>query len=232
MGERDFDKARTRLLEEIQEHAHETRAWTGRLRFPQPIVDAIAHVPRHAFVLPRDLDTAYLNRPRGIGHGQTISQPYIVAAMTDLLSLKPTDRVLEVGTGSGYQAAVLARLVAKVFSVEVIEPLATSARRRLESLGYANVWVRHGDGYGGWSERAPYDAVMVTAAPRAIPPALIEQLKPGGRIVVPVGRPDDTQTLYLGIKGGDGKLRTERVLPVAFVPMVPGTWSGRDGAGF
>ena len=217
-----FDEARRHLIDEIEAEALDTRSWTGRARFSERVMAALARVPRHAFVPPGEVSAAYVNRPLAIGHGQTISQPYIVAVMTDLLDLAATDRVLEIGTGCGYQAAVLAEVAGRVYSIEVIETLATAARRRLAELGYANVEARAGDGFQGWPEEAPFDAVMVTAAPPRIPGALVYQLKAGGRMVVPVGRARQTQTLLLGVKQADGTLKTRKTLPVAFVPMVEG----------
>src|SRR5512139_467223 len=161
------------------------------------VLEAMRTVPRHEFVPPPVRDDAYVDSPLPIGHGQTISQPYIVALMTELARPAPGDRVLEVGTGSGYQAAVLSRLVDKVFSVELVEPLAESAAATLRRLGYANVVVRNGDGYLGWPDEAPFDIIMVTAAPEAVPRALVAQLKPGGRMIVPVGRVYDVQDLQL-----------------------------------
>ena len=213
-------KEHRRLLDEIAAEARDTGSWTGRESFSAAVMEAMARVPRHEFVRDEDRIAAYVNRPLGIGHGQTISQPYIVAVMTDLLDLGPADRVLEIGTGSGYQAAVLAEVAARVYTVEVIEDLARAARARLRTLGYDNVEVMTGDGNAGWPEKAPFDAVMVTAAPRAIPEALVEQLKAGGRMVIPIGRVHWTQTLYLGVKGDDGRLRTSKTLPVAFVPLI------------
>ena len=218
-----YGEARRRLIEQIEAEALDTRTWTGRARFSERVMAALARVPRHAFVPPGDISAAYVNRPLAIGHGQTISQPYIVAVMTDLLDLAASDRVLEIGTGCGYQTAVLAEVAGRVYSVEVIEALATRARRRLADLGYANVEVRTGDGFQGWPEEAPFDAVMVTAAPPRIPATLAGQLKAGGRMVVPVGRQGETQTLVLGVKQADGTLKTRKTLPVAFVPMVKGT---------
>lgn len=217
------DEARQRLLAEIERDARETESFTGRRRFSDAVMAAMAAVPRHLFVRPGDEAFAYINRPREIGHGQTISQPYIVAVMTDLLDLEATDRVLEIGTGCGYQAAVLARLAGRVYSVETVRPLAEQARRRLQELGYDTVSVRHGDGYRGWPEEAPFDAVIVTAAPERIPEALCDQLKPGGRMVVPVGARSGPQVLKRGVKGEDGRVRFRSTLPVAFVPMVKGT---------
>jgi protein-L-isoaspartate(D-aspartate) O-methyltransferase len=183
---------------------------------------AMRTVPRHEFVPPRDRDRAYGDHPLPIGLGQTISQPYIVAYMTEVLQLTPDMRVLEVGTGSGYQAAVLAALGVRVFTIEIFEELAGSARHRLARLGYQRVTVRHGDGHFGWTEEAAFDAVIVTAAAGFIPPALTAQLKPGGRMVIPVGSVYGVQTLILVLKDADGELRTESLLPVRFVPMLEG----------
>jgi protein-L-isoaspartate(D-aspartate) O-methyltransferase len=177
-------------------------------------------VPRHAYVHEDDEVVAYLNRPLPIGHGQTISQPFIVALMTDLLDLEPRDRVLEIGTGSGYQTAVLAELAERVYSIEAVPELATRARLRLEAAGYRNIEIRAGDGRLGWPEAAPFDAILVTAAAKEIPPALIEQLKPGGRLVIPVGPVAGPQTLYRGVRERGGRFVCARLLPVAFVPLV------------
>ena len=222
MDQRDFTKARQSMISAIAADARETESWTGRRAFSPRVMAAITTVPRHAFVLEDDIASAYVNRPLGIGHGQTISQPYIVALMTDLLDLGETDRVLEIGTGSGYQAAILAELAGRVFTVEAIETLAETARRRLHGLGYDTVDVRTGDGYEGWPERYPFDGIIVTAAPKRIPEALIDQLRPGGRMVIPIGRPSETQNLRLGTKDDRGEFTTTSVLPVAFVPMVRG----------
>lgn len=189
----------------------------GRPHISPAVLDALRSVPRHEFVPPSLRDRAYENRPLPIGEEQTISQPYIVALMTDLLEPRPGHVVLEVGTGSGYQAAVLSRLVGRVHSIEVVEPLARSSAARLARLGYANVEVRHGDGYGGWPERAPFDAIIVTAGADHVPPPLLAQLKPGGRMVIPVGRGD--QELLLIEKRADGTVRRRSVLPVSFVPF-------------
>ena len=184
------------------------------------VLDAMRTVPRHEFVPEASRADAYLDSPLPIGHGQTISQPYIVALMTELARPSPTDRVLEVGTGSGYQAAVISRLVARVFSVELVEPLAASAATALRRLGYANVTVRSGDGYLGWPDEAPFDVILVTAAPEVVPAALVAQLRPGGRLVVPVGAVHDVQDLQLIEKDADGRVSTRSVIPVRFVPMV------------
>lgn len=216
----DFRVERQRLLAEIAEEAAATAAWTGRSRFADAVMAALDAVPRHRFVSQFEEWLAYLNRPLGIGHGQTISQPYIVALMTDLLDLEPTDRVLEIGTGCGYQAAVISRLCARVYSIEVVPELAEAASQRLARLGFENIEVRFGDGFEGWPEQAPFDAIIVTAAPREVPNALIDQLKPGGRLVIPVGEPGGSQTLCRAVKDDSGKLTMSPLLPVAFVPMI------------
>lgn len=214
---------RERLLAEIAADAADTGYLTGRSRFSERVFAALRAVPRHAFVAEGERALAYLNRPLGIGFGQTISQPYIVALMTELLDLQPGERVLEIGTGCGYQAAVLSRLCARVYSIEVVAELADAAAARLERLGFANVDVRVGDGFLGWPEKAPFDAVIVTAAPAAMPAALTDQLTVGGRIVIPIGPPGGTQVLYRGVKQADGRTELEGKLPVAFVPMVRGS---------
>jgi len=183
-------------------------------------LDAMRTVPRHEFVPRESRALAYGDHPLPIELGQTISQPYIVAYMTEVLQLRPGMKVLEVGTGSGYQAAVLAAIGVHVFTVEIFEPLATSARARLERLGYDNVTVRHGDGYLGWEDEAPFDAIIVTAAPDHIPPSLPDQLKEGGRLVIPVGAEYGIQYLMLGEKHADGSFTTRRLLPVRFVPLL------------
>ena len=188
------------------------------------VLDSMRKTPRHSFVPPDLKAYAYEDRPLPIGYGQTISQPYIVAKMTELLEPKGEHRVLEIGTGSGYQAAVLSPLVAQVYSIEIVEPLGTAARRRLDALGYKNIEVRVGDGYFGWPEKGPFDGIIVTAAANHIPPPLVEQLKPGGRMVIPVGNPFQTQTLMLVTKGSKGPhdLQVRNLMPVAFVPLVGG----------
>ncbi|TMH38357.1 MAG: protein-L-isoaspartate(D-aspartate) O-methyltransferase [Betaproteobacteria bacterium] len=205
------------MVAEIAAMARETGAETGRPRFGEAVMAAMGKVPRHRFVPALQDLFAYDNRPLPIGEGQTISQPYIVALMTDLLDPKPTDTVLEVGTGSGYQAAVLAELVAKVYTIEIVEALGLRARQVLAE--YRNVEVRVGDGYGGWPAAAPFDAIIVTAAPAAVPQPLIDQLKPGGRMVIPVGAASDVQHLLLMEKQSDGRTTTRRTLPVRFVPL-------------
>ncbi len=207
------------LLDDIRGEARDTRHLTGRPELDQRVMKAMGKVPRHAFV-PEELEySAYANRPLPIGHGQTISQPFIVALMTDLIRPDPDHVVLEVGTGSGYQAAVLATLVRQVYSLEIVEPLAELARLRLKRLGYDNVQVRAGNGHLGWPEHAPYDAILVTAAAPGIPPALVEQLKPGGTLVIPVGAPYFGQDLMVITKDDQGRVHDKCVLPVIFVPL-------------
>ncbi|QEG01000.1 Protein-L-isoaspartate O-methyltransferase [Stieleria maiorica] len=189
----------------------------GRDIRDQRILDAIRRVPRHRFVPPGSRGDAYADSPLPIGNGQTISQPYIVGLMTQLVDPQPEDRVLDVGTGSGYQAAVLAELVRDVYSIEIVEPLAREAAERLKTLGYQNIHVRHGDGYAGWPGEAPFDAIVVAAAPDHVPPALIEQLAPGGKLVIPIG--DRFQSLVLIEKQDDGSVTRRNVAPVMFVPM-------------
>lgn len=182
------------------------------------VLRAMGRVPRHRFVPAGLQDRAYADRPLPIGNGQTISQPYIVALMTQNLALQPGARVLEIGTGSGYQAAVLAELGAEVFSVEIKPALARQARQVLRELGYGSVQVRTGDGFHGWAEQAPFDAIVVTCAAETIPPPLVAQLCPGGRVVMPLGTTGDVQQLVLGIKQGE-RLRTRNIVPVRFVPL-------------
>jgi len=215
----DDDGCMQRLLDEIRDEVRDTRELTGRPVLDARVLEALRGVPRHMFV-PDDLQaSAYVNHPLPIGHGQTISQPYIVALMSDLIQPRAGDVVLEVGTGSGYQAAILARLVKQVYSLEIIEELAAQARVRLQRLGCDNVEVRAGNGRFGWPEHAPYDSIMVTAAAPRIPPALIEQLKPGGILVMPVGSRYLGQELLVLEKDALGGLEERRVLPVAFVPL-------------
>ncbi len=190
-----------------------------------PVVDdavlrAMRKVPRHLFVPEEHQNLAYEDRPLPIGHGQTISQPYIVAIMTELLKLESQHRVLEVGTGSGYQAAVLAEIAGEVYSVEIVESLAMLARERLAALDYRNVTVRAGDGYLGWPEYAPFDAIIATAAPKDVPQSLIDQLKPGGRMVLPVGPAWRTQMLKLVERHSDGSITRDNIMAVGFVPMI------------
>ncbi len=186
------------------------------------VLRAMRYVPRHRFVRPGDERRAYADRPLPIGHGQTISQPYIVAAMTSLLAVRPGDVVLEIGTGSGYQAAVLAEITDSVYTIEIIEPLGVQARDRLDALGYRTVRSRIGDGYFGWPEHPPFDGIVVTAAASHIPPPLLEQLKPGGRMVIPVGAPFQVQALMLVEKQPDGSVIQWNTGAVRFVPLTGG----------
>lgn len=183
------------------------------------VLQAMRKVPRHEFVPVRLYKRAYGDNPLPIGHGQTISQPYIVAYMTEQLDLAPGDRVLEIGTGSGYQAAVLAMIAREVVTIEIIGALAESAAVRLERLGFNNITAIHGDGYFGWPPRAPYDAIIVTAAAEHVPPPLVRQLKPGARMAIPVGQSGWTQNLLLVEKRSDGTIRTRNLMPVRFVPF-------------
>lgn len=221
-AEDTYAEARRRMVREIAEMAAETGAETGRPRLDARVMAAMAEVPRHRFVPPREVGLAYANRPLPIGHGQTISQPYIVALMTDLLGLKPGGKVLEIGTGSGYQAAVLAHLGAQTYSIEIIPALAEQGRENLIAAGYRQVQLRTGDGYYGWPEAAPFDAIIVTAAASHVPPPLVQQLKPGGRMVIPVGTAFLTQHLLLVVKQADGSVTTRQILPVRFVPLTGG----------
>ena len=191
----------------------------GDRPFTPETLAALGRTERHRFVPVAVRDAAYANRPLPIGHGQTISQPFIVALMTDLLQVGPGDRVLEVGSGSGYQAAVLAELDVTVFTLEIVEPLAVEAKARLASLGYDRVTVRHGDGYHGWPSEAPFDGIVVTAAASHIPPPLVDQLRPGARMVIPVGSRFHTQHLMLVEKAADGTPSVRQLLPVRFVPL-------------
>ncbi len=214
-----YAAARHAMLGDIARTTAETRTETGRAALSASVMEAMRRVPRHKLVPAGEEGSAYRNSPLSIGLGQTISQPFIVALMTDLLEVKPGDKVLEVGTGSGYQAAVLAELGARVFTVEIIDALGREAAARLRGLGYRTITTRIGDGYRGWPEAAPFDAIIVTAAPREVPPALLDQLKPGGKLVIPVGETGGAQNLYLMEKLADGKLMRRHVLAVRFVPL-------------
>lgn len=205
------ESARQQMLEEIR--------LSGPPHISESVLAAMDQVPRHKFVPAPYRIAAYKNRPLPIGEGQTISQPYIVALMTDLAGTDKDSVVLEVGTGSGYQAAVLARVTRQVYTIEIIDTLAKRAADTLQELGYDNVSVKSGDGYAGWPEHAPFDAIVVTAAPETVPQPLIDQLKPGGRLVIPVGPERRTQMLKVLIKGEDGHLETRDVIPVIFVPF-------------
>ena len=218
----DYAAQRARMVSEVEAMYAETRSETGLPAMSPAVRAALGKVERHRLVPAGEASRAYRNHPLPIGSGQTISQPYIVALSTDLLNPKPTDVVLEVGTGSGYQAAVLAEVVSRVYSIELIESLGKGAAKRLEELGYGNTEVRIGDGYKGWPERAPFDGIVVTAAAPHVPQALVDQLKPGGRMVIPVGGESEIQYLKLLVKRADGGVDEKRVLPVRFVPLVPG----------
>ncbi len=210
---------RMEMIREIEADVTATRRYTGRAQLDPRVMDAMRRIARHEFVPPDLRHRAYENRPQPIGDGQTISQPYIVALMTDLLEIESDHVVLEVGTGSAYQAAVLAELAERVYTIEIIEPLGRSAAARLERLGYDNVEPRIGDGYLGWPEQAPFDGIIVTAAASEIPPPLIDQLKPGGRMVIPVASGLMGEQLTLLTKSESGEIETREILPVRFVPL-------------
>ncbi len=212
------------MLRAIEIETRMTRGATGLSALRPEVLEAMASVPRHKFVPGYLKGQAYVNAPLPIGNGQTISQPFIVALMTDLLCPEPDDVMLEVGCGSGYQAAVLSQLVSKLYSVEIIPALAQDAAHRLKTLGYDNVEVRQGDGYHGWREHAPFDGIIVTAAASHVPKPLQEQLRPGGRLVIPVGLPYSVQELLVLEKESDGSFSSRDVLSVAFVPL-----TGSDG---
>jgi protein-L-isoaspartate(D-aspartate) O-methyltransferase len=228
-----YARERETLIAAIEEDVAATSHEIGRKALDPRVMDAMRRVPRHLFVPESQREHAYANRPLPIGYGQTISQPYIVALMTDLLEPGPGDVVLELGTGSGYQAAVLSGLVKRVYTIEIVPPLAASAKARLAKLGYRNVTVRQGDGYHGWPEHAPpevpraagadknlsFDAIIVTAAADHVPPPLVRQLKPGGRMVIPIGGPFLTQYLTVVEKDARGRVRSRQLLPVRFVPL-------------
>jgi protein-L-isoaspartate(D-aspartate) O-methyltransferase len=229
-GMRRIDE-RERMLREVEQDFAATAAATGLPQMGDRVREALRHVPRDAFVPPELAEAAYDNRPLPIGHGQTISQPFIVALMTELAAVQPDDAVLEVGTGCGYQTAVLARLARVVHSIEIVDALAAQARERLGALGVANVELHVGDGHLGWPAAAPYDAIVVTAAPPQLPPALVEQLEIGGRLVLPLGPLHEAQELWLVHKQADGTTARSRRLAVQFVPMTGGaTAAGASGS--
>jgi protein-L-isoaspartate(D-aspartate) O-methyltransferase len=211
---------RLEMVRTIEAIARESGGGATPTTLDAGVLAAMRRVPRHAFVPAALRKLAYADRPLPIGYGQTISQPYIVALMTDLLRLAPRARALEIGTGSGYQAAVLAELGHQVYTIEIVPGLAERAAKRLSDLGYLAVHVRQGDGYYGWPQAAPFDGIVVTAAASQIPPPLLEELKPGGRMVIPIGAAFLVQQLMLIEKLADGSIRTEALLPVAFVPLV------------
>jgi protein-L-isoaspartate(D-aspartate) O-methyltransferase len=214
---------RARMVAEVEAMYAETRAETGFAAMSPAVRAAMRKVERHRLVPASQAALAYRNHPLPIGSGQTISQPYIVALSTDLLDPQPDQVVLDVGTGSGYQAAVLAEIVKQVYSIEIVEALATTARRALGALGYRNIAVRTGDGYLGWPEHAPFDGIVVAAAAPRVPQALVDQLRPGGKMVIPIGATYGIQYLVLVTKRADGGIDERRVLPVRFVPLVPGS---------
>jgi len=218
----DFAAQRSRMVAEVEAMYGETKRETGLAAMSSAVRAALGKVERHRFVPPAQQAMAYRNHPLPIGNGQTISQPYIVALSTDLLRPEPQDVVLEVGTGSGYQAAVLAEAVKQVYSIELIEDLGRAAAARLAELGYRNVEVRVGDGYAGWPEKGPFDGIIVTAAAPRVPPALVSQLKAGGRMVIPVGGEGWVQQLKIVTKRADGGYDERDIIPVRFVPLVPG----------
>jgi protein-L-isoaspartate(D-aspartate) O-methyltransferase len=218
----DLAAARQLMVREIERTQRDVAEHTGSKTLDPRVLKVMAEVPRHLFVPKQHLAQAYDNRPLPIGHGQTISQPYIVALMTDLLRVAPGERVFEVGTGSGYQAAILAKLAGEIYSVEIIPPLGRQAAEVLARYGYDNVEVKVADGYYGWPEHAPFDAIVVTAAASHVPPPLVRQLKPGGRMVIPVGTSFLTQHLMLVEKEKDGSVTTRQILPVSFVPLTGG----------
>jgi protein-L-isoaspartate(D-aspartate) O-methyltransferase len=218
-GDDSYSAARQAMLEEIAADVRLTSEALDKQALDPRVLEAMATVPRHELVPDELRGVAYENRPLPIGHGQTISQPYIVAIMTDLLKFEPGQRVLEIGTGSGYQAAILGELGGEVYTIEIIEELGVQARRNLQRLGYSNIEARIGDGYYGWEEQAPFDAIVVTAAASHIPPPLIRQLKNGGRMIIPVGSRFMVQQLLLVEKDAAGKVTTRQILPVRFVPL-------------
>ena len=218
-SESDFTELRRQMVEQITLHTSFVSDKIGKTTLDERIIAIIDDVPRHEFV-PEELRRfAYVDAPLPIGHGKTISQPFIVALMTDLLEVQPEDFVLEVGTGLGYQAAILSRLSKKVYSVEIIEELAKEAERRLRNQGYLNIEFGVGDGSSGWPEHAPFDKILVAAAPELIPPSLLNQLKPGGKMVIPAGIEDAQQLMFVE-KDQSGRLHTQDVLQVRFAPLV------------
>jgi protein-L-isoaspartate(D-aspartate) O-methyltransferase len=208
------------MLDDIREEVRITRHMIRRHALADEVMGAMAEVPRHQFVPAALRGRAYDNGPLPIGHGQTISQPYIVALMIDMIAPRPEHRVLEIGAGCGYQAAVLSRLVKQVYSLEIVESLGLDARDRLQRMGYDNVEIGIGNGFRGWPEHAPYDGIIVAAAPERVPPALVEQLRPGGRMAVPVGGQWHGQDLVQVVKDEEGEVSVQSILPVAFVPMI------------
>jgi protein-L-isoaspartate(D-aspartate) O-methyltransferase len=218
-AEDDYESKRQKMVVEIQDMVKRTESYTGRNSLGERVVEAMLTVPRHEFVPPDVQIHAYENTALPLSHRQTISQPYIVALMTDLAAVTSESKVLEVGTGSGYQAAVLSEIVSHVYSIEIVEPLGLEAKTLLQELGYNNVTVKIGDGYYGWAEHAPFDAILVTAAAEHIPEQLLEQLKPEARLIIPVGEQGKTQYLRVLKRGLNGEIEQRDILPVAFVPL-------------
>jgi protein-L-isoaspartate(D-aspartate) O-methyltransferase len=217
--ERTFQTQMDEMMRVIEMEVEYTRSYIGRDHLHQEVLEAMRIVPRHEFIPYDSIGMAYTNGPVHIGYGQTISQPYIVALMSDLLEPAPEHVILEVGTGSGYQAAVLSQIVKQVYSIEDVEPLVAPARERLKRLGYDNIEVRHGDGYFGWPEHAPYDGIIVTCGAPHVPQPLVEQLKPGAKLVIPVGHELFGQVLMVVEKDREGTAVQKKVLDVAFVPL-------------
>jgi len=219
MNDLHFAAPRHEMVQEIAMHVRMTSDQIGRETLAESVIAAMEKVPRHEFVPIELRGFAYVNSPLPIGHGKTISQPYMNALMADLLEAEPGDTVLEVGTGFGYHAAILAELVAKVYTIEIIDDLVREARRRLDAQGYTNIEMKTGDGALGWPEHAPFDRILVAAAPDLVPPALIQQLKPGGRMVIPAGI-EDAQQLMIVDKGLDGRIEIREILPVRFSSLI------------
>jgi protein-L-isoaspartate(D-aspartate) O-methyltransferase len=215
-----MNDALQRMLKTIEQEARATASYTGRSGFSPALMQAMASVNRADFVPANAVKRAYDDRPLAIGHGQTISQPFIVALMTELLDIKPEHKLLEIGTGSGYQAAILSRLATTVYTIERIDSLAQQARQRFEQLGFDNIYCLHADGHRGWEEYAPFDGIIVTAAATVTPPALLKQLKPGGKMVIPVAEHRGYQDLVVIHKDQDGQTQSERLLSVSFVPLI------------
>ncbi len=214
-----YEADRAKLVNILEQDVRDTRFYLNKEKLNPLVMEAMATVPRHEFVPENRRNQAYKNRPLPIGYGQTISQPYIVAIMTDILNIKPGERVLEIGTGSGYQAAILAQLTDAVYTIEIIEPLARKANALFDRLNYSNIKRKVGDGYYGWEKYAPFDAIIVTAAASHVPPPLIKQIKPGGRMIIPVGGRFLVQQLVLVTVDNVGQVKTRQILPVQFVPL-------------
>lgn len=219
VAEQQFAGEREALILQIEADVQRTSEYLGKTALDPRVMEAMAQVPRHEFVPEALRVLAYENRPLPIGHDQTISQPYIVAIMTDLLALPAGCKALDIGTGSGYQAAILAEICDSVYTIEIVEPLGIEARNRLRRLGYDNTAVRIGDGFNGWPEQAPFDAIIVAAVANELPPPLLAQLKPGGRMIIPIRRKFMNQELVLAEKQTDGEITTRDILPVVFVPL-------------